>query len=129
MRRTKLTRRTTAASLSVAAAVSVALTTGCASQNGLDLARQACGHVETSLALYRRSQATPPPPDAPALADKALMELRAALPLASLAASDAGEWQALQTTLAESSRVDEGHLVPALTAQCQDAFAGGSAGG
>ena len=32
--------------------------------------------------------------------------------------SDDGSWNSLMTTISESSWVDEGHLVPALDAQC-----------
>jgi hypothetical protein len=117
------------AGCALVAVVPLVSVAGCAGQNGLDLARQACRHVETSLSLYQQSQVDPPPADAQVLAAKALVELRTALPLASLAASDSGEWQALRATLAESSRVREANLVTALHAQCQDAFAGGSAGG
>ncbi len=45
-------------------------------------------------------------------------ELRNALPLAARANSADGTWNALMTTISESAVVDEGHLVPALRAQC-----------
>jgi hypothetical protein len=77
---------------------------------------QACRHVERSLSLLARADTDP------ALASEAATELRMALPLASLAASEDGQWQALQTTLSESPRVDESRLTHALSAQCHDAF-------
>ncbi len=45
-------------------------------------------------------------------------QLRVALPLAAAANSDDGSWNSLMTTISEISTVDEGHLVPALRAQC-----------
>ena len=49
---------------------------------------------------------------------KAEQQLRAALPLAAAANSDDGSWNSLMTTISEGATVDEGHLVPALQAQC-----------
>jgi hypothetical protein len=84
---------------------------------------EACQHVEASLHLYSAAAtATGAGHSALAASDrqKALTELRLALPLASQAADDNGTWQPLEATLSESNRVDEGHLVGALTAQCAD---------
>jgi hypothetical protein len=52
------------------------------------------------------------------LQKKADQELREALPLAAAANSDDGSWNSLMTTISEIGTVDEGHLVPALRAQC-----------
>jgi hypothetical protein len=45
-------------------------------------------------------------------------QLQDAEPLAAAATSDNGQWNALMTTLQEIGRVDEGHLLVALKAQC-----------
>ncbi len=89
---------------------------GCGQANARDYAVQACHHVERSLSLWSGAEGNP------GVEAKALAELRVALPLASLAASEDGQWQALQTTLSESSRVDESRLVHALSAQCHTAL-------
>jgi hypothetical protein len=52
------------------------------------------------------------------LKQEAAEQLRDALPLAAQANSDDGSWNSLMTTISESSDVDEGHLLPALKAQC-----------
>jgi hypothetical protein len=54
-------------------------------------------------------------------------QLQDAEPLAAAATSDDGEWNALMTTLQEIGRVDEGHLLVALKAQCAVADAPGGA--
>jgi hypothetical protein len=91
----------------------------CSNQAGQDLAQQACVHVHRSVADYLR--ATRPgtsPAVAAQLQEQASQELRAALPLAAAANSDDGSWNSLMTTISEGAIVDEGHLVPALRAQC-----------
>jgi len=91
----------------------------CSQQSGLNLARQACVHVNRSLHYYalslRPGTASTVVAD---LQDQANSELRAALPLAAAANSDDGSWNSLMTTLSESAWVDEPHLIPALKAQC-----------
>ena len=101
---------------------------GCATSDALALARQACGHVQRSLALYRAAQGSPTPADQQAKTQAALGELRLALPLAATAAGESPQWQALMTTLTESSRVPEGDLVIALQQQCADSSGGGQPG-
>ena len=59
-----------------------------------------------------------PPATAAHLQVEADQELRAALPLAAAANSDDGSWNSLMTTISEGAIVDEGHLIPALRAQC-----------
>jgi len=98
---------------------------GCADSNGLALARQACQHVERSFALYRASVADPDPARASALAASAEEELRTALPLAAVAAGEAPQWQALMTTLGETSSAPESELIPALRTQCAEAESNG----
>ena len=109
--------RVAAVALSVAGSV-VALS-ACGNGGGQALAQQACVHVHRSVSEYLRStRASTPPATATQLQKEADQELRAALPLAAQANSDDGSWNALMTTISEISVVDEGHLVPALRAQC-----------
>ncbi len=91
---------------------------GCASHNGADLARQACRHVERSIALYQTSLHAPTPAKAAAQQSQAVTELRKALPIASTAAGEAGQYQALMATLAESEHLPESYLVHSLGEQC-----------
>jgi hypothetical protein len=104
----------------VAAVVAGALgLSACSTQGGKALAQQACVHVHRSVAAYERStQVGTTAADVPRLQQRAAQELRLALPLAAAANSDDGSWNSLMTTISESSWVDEGHLVPALDAQC-----------
>jgi hypothetical protein len=103
-------------------AVVIAVTFGlsaCSQQSGLGLARQACVHVNRSLRDFALSSR----PDTTAtlaaqLRSRADAELRVALPLAAQANSADGSWNSLMTTISEEATVDEGHLVPALKAQC-----------
>jgi hypothetical protein len=107
--------------LSVAAVVAGgALALGaCSSDGGQALAQQACVHVHRSVADWESSLKAGTPAAVVALLQKhADQELRLALPLAAAANSDDGSWNSLMTTISESATVDEGHLVPALDAQC-----------
>jgi hypothetical protein len=89
---------------------------GC-SNGASTLARQACAHVDRSLADYHQAL-----PSTGATAERdgraALAQLEDALPLAAAATSDNGAWNALQTTLQQASRTSEGNLVEALRRQC-----------
>ncbi len=80
-------------------------------------ATQACQLVHRSITLYRSSREAGAG-NAQGQRSKALNLLRQALPLAALAASTNGSWQALQATLSETNRVNEGKLINALTQQC-----------
>jgi pectin methylesterase-like acyl-CoA thioesterase len=91
--------------------------TGCASGDAAGLARQACSHVELGLAAERKAS-TASRPEANHLEAVALDQVRAALPLAAVAAGEDTSWQALDATLSESNRVPLHYLVSALTAQC-----------
>ncbi len=92
----------------------------CGNGGGQALARQACVHVDRSIADYLRSARPGTPSSAVALLlRQADQELRVALPLAAQANSADGSWNSLMTTISEGAVVDEGHLVPALRAQCQ----------
>ena len=91
----------------------------CSNQGGQGLAQQACVHVHLSVADWQRAVNPSTPPAAAAqLQKEADEELRDALPLAAAANSDDGSWNSLMTTISEGANVDEGHLVPALRAQC-----------
>ena len=91
----------------------------CSSQDGQALAQQACVHVHRSVTDWVDSQrAGTPAATVSSLRQHADQELRLALPLAAAATSDDGTWNSLMTTISEISTVDEGHLVPALQAQC-----------
>jgi hypothetical protein len=94
-----------------------AVMTGCAQQDGAALAGQACSHVERGLAAERKATSASPV-QAIQLKAEALEQVRAALPLAAVAAGDDTDWQALEMTLSESSRVPLKYLVGALAAQC-----------
>ena len=98
---------------------------GCASHNGTDLARQACQHVERSLTLYQASLHAADPAEAAAKQSQAVAQLRAALPMAATAAGEAGQYQALMATLAQSDYLPESLLVHALGAQCAAADSNG----
>jgi hypothetical protein len=104
----------------------VALSLGfgaCANRNGVDLARQACAHVDRSLTLYRASLHAVDPRQAGTEQSQALDQLQDAQPLAATAAGEAGQFQGLMSTLAESDHLPESLLVSALTAQCAAADA------
>jgi hypothetical protein len=91
----------------------------CSSQGGQALAQQACVHVRLSVADYVRAVNSSTSPAAAArLQKEADQQLRDALPLAASANSDDGSWNSLMTTISESANIDEGHLIPALRAQC-----------
>jgi hypothetical protein len=91
----------------------------CGTQGGQALAQQACVHVHRSVAAFESAtRAGTPAANVAQLQKRAAEELRLALPLAAAANSDDGSWNSLMTTISESSWVDEGHLVPALDAQC-----------
>jgi hypothetical protein len=91
--------------------------TGCAQGDAAALASQACAHVERGLAAERRASSARPA-QAVELKAEALNQVREALPLAAVAAGDDTDWQALEITLSESSRVPLKYLVGALSAQC-----------
>ena len=115
----RLTRRITRALFALGAIVAgSALTAGCASQDGAALAKQACGYVEMSLSLYKESLTPAHHYEATHLQDQAYNQLQLGLQPAAIAAGDDPRWQALMTTISESSRVPEGVLVSALEQQC-----------
>jgi hypothetical protein len=111
-----------------ATVVAGVIVTGCANQRGLDLARQACRHVDRSLALYVASSTAASSELGGARRSEALAQLRQALPLAATAAGEASQWQGLMATLAESSHVPESDLISALREQCATAESNGVPG-
>ena len=104
------------------------LAAGCSNTDALTLVRQACGHVQRSIDLYRTAASAPTPAAQQAGQAAALAQLRLALPLAASAAGESAQWQAFMTTLEESSRVPESVLVDALQQQCADVAAGAQPG-
>jgi hypothetical protein len=105
--------------LTAALAVALLALSGCGQQGGQNLAQQACVHVHRSVEDYTRSSRPGVSASTVALLrTEADGQLRAALPLAAAANSDDGSWNSLMTTISESATIDEGHLVPALVAQC-----------
>lgn len=91
----------------------------CSSSSGQSLAQQACVDVHRSVHEWDASKvAGVTAAESATLQMKAEQQLRLALPLAAAANSDDGSWNSLMTTISEIGTVDEGHLVPALQAQC-----------
>ncbi len=107
------------------AAVVACSLAGCASHDGADLARQACRHVERSITLYQASLHAPSPAVANNEQAQAVAQLRDALPVAATAAGEAGQYQALMATLAESDHLPESLLVHSLGEQCAAADSNG----
>ena len=95
-----------------------AVAAGCGGSSASALGHRAC--LEVSASLHRYASVGPAATGSRASERRAaaLTPLRAALPLAALAASSDGQWQALEATLSESSRVPEFDLVSALDAEC-----------
>jgi hypothetical protein len=99
---------------------------GCAQSAALGLVRQACHHVSLSITLYRASERQADPTVAARERVQAQAQLQSAAPLATVAAGEASQWQALMATLSENSRLPEATLIGALQAQCAVAENGGS---
>jgi hypothetical protein len=116
---TSARRRRVWAGAALLAVVPFGLAACSSTQDGQALAQQACVHVNRSVTEWADSQrAGIPAARAADLQQRAGQELRLALPLAAAANSDDGTWNSLMTTISEIETVDEGHLVPALRAQC-----------
>jgi hypothetical protein len=103
----------------IAASVPLGLAACSSAGDAQALAAQACVHVHHSVtdwldSLHAGTSAT----TSADLQRQAEQQLRVALPLAAAANSDDGSWNSLMTTISEIGSVDEGHLLPALTAQC-----------
>ena len=103
----------------LAGALGVALG-GCGGSDSSALGHRACVDVASSLRTFAAASNASSAEQAAVDRARALDELRRALQPAALAASDDGQWQALEATLSESSRVREALLVTALSAQCAE---------
>jgi hypothetical protein len=108
----------------IAAVVGLGIGLTACADNGQNLARQACVHVNDSISLLKLAGHEPDPQRAGALEQQAVRQLRTALPIAAEAAYDDAQWQALMTTISESNRVPPTTLVSALTQQCAQAESG-----
>ncbi len=89
-------------------------------------ARRSCQFVEQSISQLNLAQQQTDPTRSAAYAKKALGLLGSALPLAAIAAGSNGEYQALQATLSEASRVPENLLTSALSRECAQILPSGS---
>ena len=115
----RLSRRIIRALFALGAiAAGSALASGCATQDGAALAKQACGYVNSSISLYESSLTPAHHSEERNLQDQAYDQLQLALQPAAIGAGDDPKWQGLMTTISESSRVPEGVLVSALQQQC-----------
>lgn len=97
----------------------------CGGSDSNALGHKACVEVSSSLRTFAAAKTAARPAAATADRSRALSELRNALQPAALAGSSDGQWQALEATLSESSRVPESDLVTALSAQCAQTLSGG----
>jgi hypothetical protein len=123
-----LSRRSIRALVAAGAITTASIaTSACGTQNGLALAKQACAYVNSSITTYESSLAIKDATTKAEVQQKAYNELQLALQPAALATTDNSQWQALMTTISESSRVPEGVLVSALQQQCAVANGGGNA--
>jgi hypothetical protein len=95
------------------------LLTSCATNNSRAIALKACRDVDQSLRLVKMANIEPNPKKAASERARALNDLQIALPLASIAAGEDGQYQALMADLNESSKVPESILVPGLEQACQ----------
>ena len=104
--------------IGILATIAVGTVLSACGNSGTTLARQACTHVDRSIALLNRAHHQPTLYESTRLDRQAYDELRAAIPIAAQAAYHDGQWQALMTSLSESDRVPEATLVPSLQAEC-----------
>jgi hypothetical protein len=105
--------------VAVAFAVALGASLAACGNQGIGLARQACDHVGRSITLLHQADRTESASGATELDHKAYAELQTALPIAAQATYVDNQWQALMTTLSQSSQVPETTLVPALRAECR----------
>lgn len=111
-------RRRSALAASLSAASLAVLLSSCGSSGALNNAKASCRKVSRSITLYEKSL-TAPPAQAAALRNQAGSELQLAAGAAALATSADGSFNALMTTISESTRVPENLLIPALRSQCK----------
>ena len=89
-------------------------------------AQRSCQFVEQSISQFNLAQQQTDPRLSGEYTKKALSLLGSALPLAAIAAGSNGEYQALQATLSEISRVPENLLTSALSRECAQILPSGS---
>ncbi len=89
-------------------------------------ARQSCQFVEQSISEFNLAQQQTNPSLSGEYTKKSLGLLGSALPLAAIAAGSNGEYQALQATLSEISRVPEHLLTSALSRECAQILPSGT---
>lgn len=114
--------RTSSVALAISVVLAGILLSACGQSSALSLADDSCHHVEKSIVLFDASKHAPNESLANRDLSDAYVQLRLALPLAARANSANGQWDALMTTISESSRVKESHLVNALHDQCSVVF-------
>ncbi len=85
-----------------------------------DLAQASCKHINASIGLLAKASRTANSEQAAALRYQAYVQLLDAIPIAAQAAYHDIQWESLSMTLAESNRVPESTLIPALQAQCRN---------
>lgn len=106
-------------SLSALVTACALLLSGC-SNSGETWAKEACTHVQRSLALFEKAQTDPDGPGAATERSQAKAQLQKALPDAARANSANPQWNPLMTTLEASATITERNLVTALRAQCNE---------
>ncbi len=102
-----------------AAIVALGASLAACGNQGIGLARQACSDVGRSITLLHQADRPQSSSSAAQLNHRAYVELLAALPIAAEATYVDNQWQALMTTLSQSSQLPEARLVPALEAECR----------
>ncbi len=105
--------------LAVAVVIALGASLAACGNQGIGLARQACGDVGRSITYLHQADRSQDASSAAQLQHKAYVELVAALPIAAEATYVDNQWQALMATLSQSSQVPEVQLVPALQAECR----------
>ena len=105
--------------LVVAATLVLGASLAACGNQGIGLARQACNDVNRSISLLNQADRAHTSSSAAQLNHKAYIELLAALPISAEATYVDNQWQALMTTLSQSSQLPESKLVPALQAECR----------
>ena len=119
MKRTTKASRRGGRALAGAAAVGLALlATACSGNGAAALGHSSCLDVARALNLYREAQRSADPAVQRRDETASLVDLREALRPAALAAGEDTDWQALEATLSETSRVPEADLIEALQSQC-----------
>lgn len=90
----------------------------CSNSSAVGLADKACGYVDKSNTYYQLAIKTDNTSKKQIFLNKALVELRTALPYAAQAGYEDSDLQALSADLSESSRVPVANLLPSLLKEC-----------